>query len=332
MEDIIGTRKVSPTPAYITSLGNESLEHWLQDHRVQIEEQLSGQGAILIRGLDIDTPESLDYFVSLFPLKNFTYNESLSNALRVNKTPRVFTANEAPPHIDIELHHEMAQTPLSPDWLFFSCRVQPTRGGSTPLCRSDLVYQDLLQQQPTFLAQCEDQGLYYRQKFALNPDEASAQGRSWPHLLQLIDENQAITINEPSALQQLKSAAESQLHAKGYKYQWHKDTLEIISPVLPAVRRAKNNQKVFFNQLLAAYTSWGNALNLGPECVFLGDGQPIAQEYVHRLQAICQKHTKDLCWQAGDVAILDNTMVMHGRRAFQGKRQVYASLALDPVA
>ncbi|MEL7517687.1 MAG: TauD/TfdA family dioxygenase, partial [Pseudomonadota bacterium] len=34
-----------------------------------------------------------------------------------------------------------------------------------------------------------------------------------------------------------------------------------------------------------------------------------------------------LCaWQPGDVALVDNFTVMHGRRPFEGKRRVLASL------
>ena len=36
--------------------------------------------------------------------------------------------------------------------------------------------------------------------------------------------------------------------------------------------------------------------------------------------------TFDIPWQSGDVAVLDNFLVMHGRRPFEGKRAVLASL------
>ena len=57
-------------------------------------------GAVLFRGFPLATAEDFDAFVAAFDLPNFPYDESLSNAVRVNKTPRVFTANEAPPSGD----------------------------------------------------------------------------------------------------------------------------------------------------------------------------------------------------------------------------------------
>ena len=37
----------------------------------------------------------------------------------------------------------------------------------------------------------------------------------------------------------------------------------------------------------------------------------------------------DIPWQSGDVALVDNFLVMHGRRPFEGQRRVLASLIAD---
>ena len=42
--------------------------------------------------------------------------------------------------------------------------------------------------------------------------------------------------------------------------------------------------------------------------------------------ALAEELTVDLQWQLGDVALVDNLRVMHGRRPFQGGRKVLASL------
>ena len=80
----------------------------------------------LFRGLPLNSPEDCDAFVAAFGLTNFPYIESLSNAVRVNWTERIFSANEAPPDVTIYFHHEMAQTPIYPAKLFFFCQ---TAGG-----------------------------------------------------------------------------------------------------------------------------------------------------------------------------------------------------------
>ncbi|SVB32241.1 uncharacterized protein METZ01_LOCUS185095, partial [marine metagenome] len=84
---------------------------WACDNATDIEAQASEHGAVLMRGLPLASPEDFDAAVTAFGSPNFSYEESLSNAYRINYTPRVFSANEAPPEVTIFLHHEMAQTP-----------------------------------------------------------------------------------------------------------------------------------------------------------------------------------------------------------------------------
>ena len=132
---------------------------WLRARRADLEAQLATHGAILFRGLLLDSAEDFDAFVRSFDYPNFPYDESLSNAVRVNRTERVFTANEAPPSATIRLHHELAQTSLHPSQLFFFCEQPAARGGATPLCRSDVLFDELNRRCPALVADCEKQGL-----------------------------------------------------------------------------------------------------------------------------------------------------------------------------
>jgi alpha-ketoglutarate-dependent taurine dioxygenase len=47
---------------------------------------------------------------------------------------------------------------------------------------------------------------------------------------------------------------------------------------------------------------------------------------VDRATAIAAELSFDVPWQAGDVALVDNFVVMHGRRTYRGTRKVLASL------
>jgi hypothetical protein len=134
---------------------------WLAARRDQLLEQAAKAGAILFRGFPLMTAEDFDAFVAAFGLRNFPYERSLSNAVRINRTPRVFTANEAPPAVKIFLHHEMAQTPIYPSHLFFFCEQAAESGGQTPLCRSDVLWHRIVERCPDFARDCETKGLRY---------------------------------------------------------------------------------------------------------------------------------------------------------------------------
>ena len=115
----------------------EQTLQWVRDHAPEMVQEAAVHGAVLFRGFPLANAQDFDAFVHAFELPSFTYEESLSNAVRVNHTPRVFSANEAPPSAIINLHHEMAQTPIQPSKLFFFCQTAAPVGGATSICRSD---------------------------------------------------------------------------------------------------------------------------------------------------------------------------------------------------
>ena len=156
---------------------------WLTEHRAELLAQAHRHGAILFRGFPLATAEDFDRFVAAFDLPNFPYDESLSNAVRINRTTRVFTANEAPPTVTIFLHHEMAQTPIYPSRLFFFCEKPAEAGGATPICRSDVLWERISERCPGFADDCLAKGLRYTNVMPPDSDASSGMGRSWQSTL-----------------------------------------------------------------------------------------------------------------------------------------------------
>ena len=116
---------------------------WVSKNRDELAQQARTHGTVLFRGFPMNEPEEFDRFIAAFEMENFPYEESLSNAVRINYTPRVFSANEAPADVTIFLHHEMAQTPVFPGMLFFCCQI-PASGGRSdaPLSIGRIVRSD----------------------------------------------------------------------------------------------------------------------------------------------------------------------------------------------
>lgn len=291
--------------------GAAEVAEWVETHRQEVELGLAKVGAVLFRGFPVRTAQDFDAFVAAFGWENFPYSESLSNAVRVNRTPRVFTANEAPSGVTIYLHHEMAQTPVYPAKLFFFCEQPAETGGATPICPSDLLWHQLAHQFPAFARDCEEKGLRYSHTMPGEADATSGMGRSWRDTLGVTDREQA----------------EQRLLKLGYTWQWLADgSLRVTTPRLQAVRDLGNGRKSFFNQLIAAYCGWKDARNDPSKSIKFGDGSPLDSEAVLGAIELAKQLTVDLEWQQGDVALLDNFAVMHGRKPFTGTRKVLASL------
>ena len=289
----------------------DAIKDWIEKHADQLVDELEIHGAILFRDFGITDDLGFDSFIRAFHQPSFTYADSLSNAVRRNRTELVFTANEAPPEVSIFLHHEMAQTPVFPSKLFFYCEQAAQIGGATPICRSDTLLVQLKSAVPDFVSACVDKGVCYSQTMPPEDDMQSGQGRSWRSTLSA------------------SSQTEAELKLKKLNYQWQwlaNDSLQVTTPVLPAVKQLADGRSVFFNQLIAAFRGWQDERNSAEKSICFGDGSTINSADMAVAIDLADKLTFDIPWQAGDVVLLDNFSTMHGRRSFQGQRCVLAAL------
>jgi alpha-ketoglutarate-dependent taurine dioxygenase len=281
-----------------------------------VSDLINAHGFVVFRGYGIQSDQDFHRFVEGLGLENFKYADSFSNAVRHNRTDRVFTANEAPPNVEIFLHHEMAQTLTFPGALFFFCEKAAESGGATPICRSDRTLKTLETQNPTFIAKLRSVGVKYRNSMPSEANHESGQGRSWKDTL---------TVNSAHE-------AEEKLAALGYQFNWLEDGgLSVQTPALAAVDHFGRGKDVFFNQIVAAAAGWTVAADDKEPRLCFGDDSPIEHADLADTIKAAYQHTVDLEWQTGDVALLDNLKVMHGRRPFEGSRSVLASLC-NPIS
>jgi hypothetical protein len=285
---------------------------WVSQQRNKLLGWATQHGAVLLRGFAVADAHDFDVLVQALSLENFPYKQSLSNAVRINRTERVFSANEAPPEAKILFHHEMAQTPLSPKWILFSCEVAPQEGGATPLCRSDILYNRLKSRCPDFVADCESKGLIYTNVMPGKDDAQSSMGRSWKSTLGV----------------ETRDLAEARLSELGYSWEWQSNgCLQATTPVLPAVLDLGAGRKSFYNQLIAAFCGWSDERNDPCDAIRYGDNSKLDSSAVMIAAEIADDLAFDHEWQVGDVVIIDNRVTMHARRPFVGTRKVVASLA-----
>ena len=290
----------------------EDAGQWMSERKDELLQQATLHGAVFFRGFPVADVEGFDTMIQTLSLPNFPYRKSLSNAVRINRTERVFSANEAPPEVQIYFHHEMAQTPLFPRWIMFYCEKAAEEGGASPICRSDVLYSWLAREFPDFIRDCEAKGLRYTNVMPDADDAQSGMGRSWRSTLEVDS----------------REAAEQRLRDLNYTWEWLPDgCLKATTPPLPAVMEVEQGRKTFFNQLIAAYRGWKDSRNDPSEAIRHGDGSKLDADAVRNAIEISDDLAFDVAWQSGDFAILDNTVAMHARRPFKGTRKVLASLA-----
>ena len=186
----------------------------------------------------------------------------------------------------------------------------------------------LQERYPAFVARCEQLGCRYSCYLAAEADASKGAGRGWRSFWK-------------SAT---REEAEERMRSYGYSYAWvegegGEEVLRCTTPVLQCVRTAPGtSSRVFFNQLVAQITNaseWAARAGMAaddPECLgrFLtfGDGSPMEVEPLLYARDVGNESAIEINWQERDVALLDNYLLMHARRPFEGPRQILASLVL----
>ncbi len=125
----------------------------------------------------------------------------------------------------------------------------------------------------------------------------------------------------------------------GINVQWKNGNRLRTTQVRPAVRRhAKSGALVWFNHAaffhisnLEEATRRSTLEVLGedelPFNTFYGDGSPIESPVLENIRDAYRQETVSFQWLKGDILMLDNMLVAHGRESFSGPRQVVFIMA-----
>jgi len=277
-----------------------------------LEKAACKHGVILFRGLPAVTAKDFDDFASAFGYQSIEYIGGA--APRTSVVGGVFTANEAPPHLGIVFHHELAQTPRFPRHLFFFCETPPTEDGQTPLCLSNVVLRRLQERYPAYIKELREKKVKYTRYLPDGDDKNSTSGRGW----------------QSTWLTKDRDEAARKCRSMGSDCEWMPNGSMKVTTVLPAIRLdERTGKELFFNQCGAAHPvyGWNDSLNDPAKACTFADGTPLPRECVMATYDLMNEIAIDFKWQKGDICFVDNLCVQHGRRKFAGPRRILAWLA-----
>ncbi|KAI9284761.1 hypothetical protein BC943DRAFT_325551 [Umbelopsis sp. AD052] len=283
---------------------------WVETNQTKLLELAKVHGAILLRDFPITTAEHFDAIGKAVGLAEFPYIGGA--APRTVITGSVFTANESPADQLIPYHHELAQSKNHPLHIMFYCDKPADKGGETPICLSNLIYEQISREFPDFIEEIGKKGVKYIRVLPVEDDATSAIGRGWQSTFMTTDAKEA----------------ERQAEELGMTLEWLPDgSLKTTSPILPATKLDERTGKVsWFNSIVAAFTGWQDSRNDATKAVVYGDGSPLDPVILRRCLDIMNELCCSFEWKKGDVILIDNVVTMHSRNSFEGSRRIYASL------
>ncbi|WP_350277768.1 TauD/TfdA family dioxygenase [Kribbella sp. HUAS MG21] len=303
-------RVVTPADAGVepTAAG---LIRTLRDER-DLDGLLVEAKALVFRGFHVDEAH-LDPVMDLLLPGRLAYKHG--NSPRTKVGDNVYTSTEYPPEYTISMHNELSYAHAYPARLMFSCQVAAETGGATPVVDGELWLASLDDELTAAFAD----GVRYVQ----NLHGGAGLGKSWQDTFETSD----------------RSEVERFLADSAAEVEWRPDGGLRITQLRPAtIKHPRTNAEVWFNQAdqwhpagLGDETAQALAQIMPadelPQSVTLADGTPIPDAWAVQIRDRGLAAAVDVDWRTGDVLLIDNLLVGHGRRPYTGKRRVLVAMS-----
>jgi len=292
------------------------LPAWAAERREALAEQLLRHGGLLFRGFEVGQPDQLERFIHALAGDALEYRERSSPRSAVEG--RIYTSTDYPPHLPIFLHHENSYQNSWPLKIFFLCHTPPGAGGETPIADGRRV---LAAMDPAVRERFVARGWMVVRNFG------DGFGLDWRTVFQTDDQ----------------AAVEEHCRSGGMEFEWKPGGRLRTRAVRPAVaRHPQSGELLWFNHAAFFHVSTlapeiRDALlaefpeNELPANTYYGDGGPIEPETLDHLRDLYGRETVSFPWCQGDVLLLDNMMVAHGRAPYSGARRILVGMA-EPIA
>jgi alpha-ketoglutarate-dependent taurine dioxygenase len=275
-ESIVGARE-----QVIESDGNDHLRDALREAR--LEDRLARHGVILLRGFDHDLDGFSDLVqrgssrVTLDPARQYTGRHS----------QLVDAGYDA-----VGLHLENGNAPFLPDVIWFYCEVAASSGSQTTICDGEQAIDHLSAATRT---------TFERQPVSFERTVPEARWRQY--VCKELGLEGGPESAGPEHLQRIESMV------PGLSFDLLDDGSLRYRFRTPAIHASRfSDAPAFANSLL------GPSNNYEAPVIRFADGTDIDEPLWREIAEATERATWDIDWRHGDVAIIDNTRYMHGRR------------------
>lgn len=268
----------------------------------RIREKLRREGAVILKGYDIADVEDFSAMTDrIFGRRRFSYAGGASP--RRSLRAEIYNSTEYPSDLTLMLHNELSYSSRYPSYVCFACFETAGEGGETTLGSS----QNILSRIDPDVAD------EFRQKKVCYIRRLPAQGMySWRAAFQTSEREEVEKI--------CRTAGANLLWANN-------DTIEIREGRGATTVHPETRREVWFNQAAHFHPLGINAdaeatrLN----CTF-GNGGAIPDDYIAHIRQVLIEEAYQHKWERGEMIILDNRLVAHGRMPFKGGRRITVTL------
>jgi len=285
---------------------------WAASHKAYIEANLLKHGGLLFRNFGMKTAVEFEQFSKVLCGELLEYHERSSPRRQVSGN--VYTSTDYPATESIFLHNENSYQQTWPMKILFFCQTAPQSGGETPIADCRKIYQRLTEK----LRQ-----RFIERKWMLIRNFGDRLGLSWQTVFQTTD----------------KDVVDQHCRVNGIQTEWKDNDRLRTRAVRPAIAyHPKTREPVWFNHATFFHVSTLDPVISAvliqqfkeadlPSTTCYGDGSSIESETLDELRQAYHSETVTFPWQEGDVLLLDNMLVAHGRAPYTGARAILVGMA-----
>jgi alpha-ketoglutarate-dependent taurine dioxygenase len=301
-----------PLPLVMTpAVDGVSLPDWAALHRERLRDTLLTAGGLLFRGFDMTAPQTFERFISALSGPLLEYRERSSPRTQVSGN--IYTSTDHPADQTIFPHNENSYQQSWPMKIFFYADTPAARGGETPIVDTRRVLQSI---DPAVRERFAEAGVSYVRNFT------SQLGLPWQTVFQT-DDRDAVTAYCEQA---------------GIRCEWKPGGGLTTRQVRPAiVAHPVTQEPLWFNHAAFFHVSTlehvtGQPLGsvLGddlPNNTYYGDGTSIDAAVLAHIRECYWAHLRPHTWRRGDILMLDNMLVAHGRAPYEGARRILVGMS-----
>ena len=265
----------------------------------EVMKQLAEAGFILFRGFrtDIDAfsafVQRMSTRVTLDPARSFGGQGTVAQKVDAG-------------HDAVGLHCENGNSPFMPDLCWFFCERPPTAGSQTTVCDGQRVWKAL---SASTRAAFEARAIVYSRSV-----EEAKWKRFAFHMLGGKKALEDLTVSDLT--EQAGDRRNTTITANPDGSIHYRFRVPAAHPTL------------FSEQLSFANSMLGPSFHYEKPAITFDDGTPIPESMRREIAEVTEALTENIDWHRGDVLLIDNTRVMHGRRAIlDPERRIYNALS-----
>lgn len=286
---------------------------WAKDNKSLLESYLAKYGGILLRNFNIHSVSEFNRLVqSISPtLLDYVYRSTP----RTKLGGKIYTATEYPADRIIPLHNENAYSRSWPNKIFFFSVIVASTGGETPIADSRNVYKKIDSQ---IKDKFEKHGVMYTRNYTKGID------LSWQEVFQT----------------EVKGDVENYCTENNIEFEWKLGAPELTTrqTCQATLLHPVSGEPVWFNQAHLFHISsldensrLSLIKELGEENIprhaSYGNGEPLEEDVLDHIREVYDQEKVKFQWHKGDIMILDNILMAHGREPYAGERKVAVAMA-----